>query len=323
MLIDCDAHLSTPDCFDAVKDKSFAQQYRDHFSKTGNLKDAATQIKEAKSLGVTHQLINFFGTNSGLNYHLPSNQAVDRMKVYNNSASKICQESDGFFSANGWVAMQDPKASLKELERIKQLGLFAVAIDDTISWGRIGYFKLFLEKCNELMLPVYIHFTKFYHYIDNQLPDINDHDILDSINDASWNFQCAVENNNHFLKMLYSLMEQEWFYKLKNIKIIIAERGIDWIPQFVSFFKKHQKKDILPTLQKHFWFTTEPEQRGFVKDAQYIGWDRLLFASDHGHDADCGGANFGKDYQTFLQYDIKDSDLKKIFYENFQKIIQK
>lgn len=321
MLIDSDAHLATPDCFDKLPNQEFRKTYLTHYNKTGNLKTAAQQRQEAEALGVDHQVINFFGRNTGLNYSVDVEEVVDIMHIYNNSLSEIVNTNDGFFYATGWLAMQNIDASLRELDRFKQLNLFAAFIDDTVAWGRAEWSKPVFQKCSDLKLPIYIHFTKFEHFKDNRLDTIHDNDIIDKLKNQQWQLQCNLDGSIDFLKMLYSLIESNWLQELGELRLVIAERGIDWIKPFVDFCDKNTHKDTLSILREHFWFTTEPEHDNFIEDARYIGWDRLLFASDHGHDADCGGANFGQDLDTLKKLNLSPKELELIAYKNFQNLL--
>lgn len=320
MLIDCDAHIATPDCFRLAKDKAFNKRYLSHYHKTGNLKTIEEQQKEAELLGVTHQVVNFFGANTGLNYHLDKKTATDLMQIYNNSMSKLVKESNGFFSATAWLAMQDLDASLAEIDRIKELGLFSVYIDDTITWGRAEWARVIFKKCNDLNLPIYFHFTKINHHKYNQLRHIDNNSLIKTVGVGRYPTQCRTGEIDPFLYMFYSLFESGWLNEYKNLKIIIAERGLDWIKPFINYINETLKIDSLTLIKKHFWFTTEPEDKGFKEDVDYIGWDRVLFASDHGHNADCGGANFGQDLETIKKLKLTQEQYDCITYKNFFKL---
>lgn len=319
MIIDCDAHISTLECFALAKDDLFNQKYIEHYSKTGNLKTLEQQKTEAESLGVTHQLVNFFGMTTGLNYHLDKKTAVDLMQVHNNFMSNFVKEGNGFFSANGWLAMQDVDASLAELDRIKKLGLFGIFIDDTIPWGRAKWAESIFKKCNDLNIIIYFHFTKLDHYVNNQL-DFIDYNIFKKIGINKWPSQCKTGKIDPFLCMFYSLFECGWLNEYKNLKFVIAERGTDWIKPFTKYISKSLNIDALKLIKKHFWFTTEPEDNGFKDDVDYVGWNRVLFASDHGHKADCGGANFGHDLQTIKKLNLTQEQYDFITYKNFLEL---
>lgn len=317
MLIDCDAHISTPNCFAQAADSEFNKRYIEHYQKTKHLRTPEQQREEAESLGVTHQLINFFGMGTGLNYHLQRDNAVNLMQVYNDSMSTLVKKSNGFFSATGWLAMQDVDASLRELDKIKTLGLFGVFIDDTIPWGRAEWARPIFKKCNDLKIPVYLHFTKWDHHIDNQLSAIDDSTLREKVVSGKWPSQCKTGEIDTFLRMFYSLFESGWLNEFKNLKIIIAERGVDWVRPFSDHISSTLNVDSITLIKKHFWFTTEPEDHGFKNDVDYIGWDRVLFASDHGHDADCGGANFGKDLETIKNLNLSPEQYDCITFKNF------
>lgn len=320
VLVDCDAHLITEDYLSSLKDTDLVQNVLNHYKITGNLTTLQKHKEQAISLGVSHQVVNFFGSASGLNYHHSKAQGRDIMTAYNDWITAIIDQGNGFFSGTGWLALQDIDSSLKEIQRCKKNNLFAVFIDDTITWGRAPWTKEIFAECNRLNMPVYIHFTKFDHYLDNALGVINDKDLIEKINLHPWNTQCKLGEIRPFLSTFYSLFESGWLDDYTDLKIIVAERGLDWIQQFVEFTDKHLNINTLEKIKKHCWFTTEPEDQNFVEDAEYVGWDRLLFASDQGHNADCGGANFGKDLDTIKSLNLSEDNFDLLTHKNFLKI---
>ena len=216
--------------------------------------------------------------------------------------------------------MQDIDASLAEIDKIKELGLFAIYLDDTIPWGRAEWAMPIFKKCNDLKIPIYLHFTKTDHYLNNQLSPVSYDNLVETVGVSRWPAQCKTSEIDPFLCMFYSLFESGILNKFENLKIIIAERGVDWIKPFTSFIKETLNIDALSLIKKHFWFTSEPEDEGFCKDVEYIGWDRILFASDHGHDNDCGGANFGLDLETIKKLNLTKQQYDNITFKNFHNL---
>jgi hypothetical protein len=100
----------------------------------------------------------------------------------------------------------------------------------------------------------------------------------------------------------------------------LAERGIDWIKQYCDFAKKYLNLDLLSIFQSQFWFTIEPEHKGFKQDAEHLGWNRLLYATDQGHDqGDCGGANAGNDISTIAGLNLTNDQQDFIYFRNFEQ----
>ena len=86
--------------------------------------------------------------------------------------------------------------------------------------------------------------------------------------------------------------------RLPALRIVIAERGIAWIPKLREFMLLHGWTDPLPYFKNNFWFTIEVEEINFLKNANLVGWDRLLFATDYPHN-DPGGLNQYQDVDMF------------------------
>jgi hypothetical protein len=75
---------------------------------------------------------------------------------------------------------------------------------------------------------------------------------------------------------------------------VITEHGLNWIKPMQEFMLSQGWADPVPYLQKNFWLTVEVEEENFIENANYLGWDRLLFATDYPHN-DFGGMHRYKD----------------------------
>jgi predicted TIM-barrel fold metal-dependent hydrolase len=67
-----------------------------------------------------------------------------------------------------------------------------------------------------------------------------------------------------------------------------------------DFMLSQSWPDPLPYFQKNFWITCEPEEKDFIDNARWVGWDRLLFATDYPHN-DRGGDCRLTDVETVTQ----------------------
>jgi predicted TIM-barrel fold metal-dependent hydrolase len=76
--------------------------------------------------------------------------------------------------------------------------------------------------------------------------------------------------------------------------------------------------DPLPNFKHNFWFTIEVEEENFIQNAQLVGWDRLLFATDYPHN-DIGGLNQYCDVDMLTQL-LKE---KKLTQSNFDAVTYK
>ena len=98
--------------------------------------------------------------------------------------------------------------------------------------------------------------------------------------------------------LVNSMVIEGVFERFPRLKLVLTESGFAWLPSLAWRLDKTWKrlKDETPHLKKlpseyiknHIWFTTqpmdEPEKRRFLGDIiEWIGWDRLIFATDYPH----------------------------------------
>lgn len=314
MIIDADAHLAPSDLFDKLGNNDFVSLYKkeNEFAFVSQI-DAYEWSREYR-YKVDRQLLNFYGPSCGLSYRLPLDQAADVMRCYNNYMIELSKIWNNF-DVNLWLAMQDPKACMQELDRLSTENFFGVHVGEQIPWG-------YLPQCDEIFawleengVPVYLHFAgrddKPVSWFEN-LPKIY-HDFKQTLFDP--------EIDNVQLAML-SMIDQT-LPKFPNLKIVIAETGIHWLAQFCQEIQNHGLENPYHVLKNNFWFTCEPEQKTFLRDAEFIGWDRLLFATDAPHN-DIGGKNADHDVEivkNFVrQQIISDSDYRNFTEQNYLKV---
>jgi uncharacterized protein len=95
-----------------------------------------------------------------------------------------------------------------------------------------------------------------------------------------------------------SLIVEGVFERYPELRIVLIEAGFAWLPSLGWRLDQNWKrmKDEVPHLRRapseylreHFWVSTQPmeeaEDPDHVVDVmQWIGWDRILFASDYPH----------------------------------------
>jgi predicted TIM-barrel fold metal-dependent hydrolase len=95
-----------------------------------------------------------------------------------------------------------------------------------------------------------------------------------------------------------SLVIEGVFERFPRLKVVMVEGGFAWLPALAWRLDKlyermrsevpHLKKRPSEYIRRHIWVTTqpmeEPEDRQHLFDTmEWIGWDRLLFASDYPH----------------------------------------
>src|ERR1700730_6672100 len=95
-----------------------------------------------------------------------------------------------------------------------------------------------------------------------------------------------------------SLIIEGVFERYPDLKIVLIEAGFAWIPSLGWRLDQNWKrlKDEVPHLRrapseylhKHFWVSTQPIEESedpdhVVEIMEWIGWDKILFASDYPH----------------------------------------
>jgi uncharacterized protein len=98
--------------------------------------------------------------------------------------------------------------------------------------------------------------------------------------------------------VMASLVFEGVFERFPQLRIVIMEGGLGWIPSFKARMDKHwsRLRSEVPHVKRppseyvrdHVWFTTQPmEEPGsaaaLIDLFDRIGWDRLLFATDYPH----------------------------------------
>ena len=98
--------------------------------------------------------------------------------------------------------------------------------------------------------------------------------------------------------VLASLVMEGVFERFPKLKVVIIEGGFAWLPAFAWRLDKiaermkselpHLKRKPSEYLREQVWLTTqpmeEPDDKNQLLDVMaWIGWDRLLFASDYPH----------------------------------------
>lgn len=98
--------------------------------------------------------------------------------------------------------------------------------------------------------------------------------------------------------MATSMVLEGVFERWPALKLIVVEAGFAWAPPLGWRLDRiwaqnrqelpHVKRPPSEYLRENVWYTTqpfeEPDRRGHLKDVfEWIGWDRLLFATDYPH----------------------------------------
>lgn len=215
------------------------------------------------------------------------------------------------------VPQEDAEAAVAEIERLGDHGGFAQILISPKSeepLGRKRYWPIY-EAAAAHNLPVTLH-----------VGGVNGRPATGSGHPSYY----AEEHQSHVQNMqalVASLIFEGVFEAFPTLRLIIVEAGLAWAPSLgwrmdVAFTRLHSevphlKKKPSEYLREHFWFSTqpadEPEKSQYLRDVfDWIGWDRILFASDYPHwDFD--------DPKYALNIKLSATEKMQIFWQNSQE----
>jgi predicted TIM-barrel fold metal-dependent hydrolase len=186
------------------------------------------------------------------------------------------------------VNYEDPAAAVSEIERCAGNPAFAqVQMMSRIEapMGNRRYFPIF-QAAARAGLPVGVHAFGF-----NGRANTGSGWLSFYIEDMVSHAQC-------FQAHLASMVIEGVFERLPDLRFVLIEGGFGWVPSLCWRMDRAWKRlrDETPdlkrlpseTVHEQVWFTTqpmeEPENAAHLADTiGWIGWDRLLFASDYPH----------------------------------------
>jgi predicted TIM-barrel fold metal-dependent hydrolase len=107
-----------------------------------------------------------------------------------------------------------------------------------------------------------------------------------------------VEHSASCATLATSMIMEGVFERFPTLKVVLIEAGFGWMPSLGWRLDKvwkrlhmevpHLRRAPSEYLREHFWVSTqpmeEPEHHKDLTDIMgWIGWDRILFASDYPH----------------------------------------
>jgi 2,3-dihydroxybenzoate decarboxylase len=221
------------------------------------------------------------------------------------------------------VALQDPEAAAKELERcVKQLGFKGAMIngysnihdEDTIEYSDEPRCEVFWAKAAELNVPIYLH---------PRDPVRNQRRIYEGrpeLLSAAWAF--GVETSTHALRLITSGL----FDRYPGVNVILGHLGETlpfgiWRVQHIINRRgmcKGLKKNIMSYLADNFFITTSGNFRTqtLLNTMLEVGSDRILFSTDYPYES------AGEAAEWFDNCPISEPDRVKIGRGNAAKLFK-
>jgi uncharacterized protein len=124
--------------------------------------------------------------------------------------------------------------------------------------------------------------------------------------------------------VITSMIVEGVFERFPALRVILVESGFAWVPAHAWRMDKNWRtiKEENPTvtrlpsevIRQNIWFTTQPMEepenpRHMLEIIEWIGWDRLMFATDYPHwDYD--------DPATCLRVSLTDAQRTTLFHDN-------
>ena len=186
------------------------------------------------------------------------------------------------------TAYEDPPAAVKEIELRAGDPNFAQVLFLSRTAEPLGsrkYWPIF-EAAAAAGLPVGVHAFGYGGW---------------PITNSGWGSFYLEEMVGHAQAqqaLLISLIFEGVFERLPNLKVVLIEAGVAWGAALAWRMDRQWRKlkaetphlKLLPSeyMRRNVWFTTqpieEPEPREHLAEAiEWLGWDRVLFATDYPH----------------------------------------
>jgi|LNFM01.1.fsa_nt_gb predicted TIM-barrel fold metal-dependent hydrolase len=151
--------------------------------------------------------------------------------------------------------------------------------------GRRRYWPIYEAAC-EAELPIGVHVFGYSGYAAT------------NTGWCSYYIEEMTEHETSCSALVTSMIMEGVFERFPTLKVVLIEAGFAWLAALgwrldrnwkrLKAEVPHLKKAPSEYIREHFWITTqpmeEPEKPQHLMDVMdWIGWDRVLFASDYPH----------------------------------------
>lgn len=240
--------------------------------------------------------------------------------VYNDWLFQYCQADPRRLRGIAAVPVQDPPAATAELRRcVEELGFVGVAAPAHSSSGRNlddPSLHGFFAEIERLGVPLCIHVGAG----DGTAAGIErfDHPFYTHVMAHPFEQMIAV-----LCLVVGGILE-----RYPGLKVALLEAGAGWVPYWMERLDEHYEylQPTVPWLTRppsaymrseQVYYAFEPDEKILPFVADYIGADRLIFASDYNH----SDSKFPDTVKTVTErQDIPQSTMVKIMGENAAKL---
>jgi predicted TIM-barrel fold metal-dependent hydrolase len=258
-----------------------------------------------QDLKLDRQLLNSQGPLPNFTHLVDDQLLKDIACVYNNTMLQICRQYPEY-DATAWLPMVDPEFDIELLRTIISQEFFGINLGESENWGNNPYLFEIFSLCASNRFPAYLHLSMADRTVYKQFSTSSSDKY--QIMKKQW-----PESSQTWRIGIMELITENIIDRLPDLRIVIAERGLSWIPELRNFMLSQGWTDPLPYFKNNFWFTIEVEETNFIENARLVGWDRLLFATDYPHN-DPGGLNQYRDVDMLIQL-LKEKKLTQIEFD--------
>ena len=192
------------------------------------------------------------------------------------------------FKASIVIPYEDGEASAREIELRAGTADFAQVLFLTRTSEPIGkrrYWPIF-EAAAHHGVPVALHVFGYSGH---------------PVSGTGWPSYYIEEMTGHSAACqaaVASLVLEGVFERFPELKVVIIEGGFGWLPSLTWRLDRHWQKlgaevpgcrrPPSEYIREHIWITTQPieepeDTADLIQTMEWIGWDRLLFATDYPH----------------------------------------
>ncbi|MBI2810448.1 MAG: amidohydrolase [Candidatus Melainabacteria bacterium] len=255
-------------------------------------------------------------TSPGLQIEKDTPTAIRKSQEANDFLALQIQKHPSRFAGFAHLAMQDPTAASKELERcVIALGFKGALVNGHTNGVYLDDQRYipFWESLNELDVPLYLHPASSFdapHMFEGH-PDLMG---------PTWGW--TVETTTHALRLIVSGL----FDRLPNLKIILGHMG-EALPFMLWRFdsrwqiSRHSKKlnkSLSQYIRDNIIITTSGvcDNAPLLCSIEALGADNVLFSTDYPFESTQIAADFIE--KAPLSEDVR----KKICYQNAQRLLK-
>jgi predicted TIM-barrel fold metal-dependent hydrolase len=260
------------------------------------------------------------------------------VQAYNDALVDIQKEGGGRLQPQGVLPLWDIDASLKELERIRRLGIRGIAMSDKPKdFGQVSLYDpkwdRFFAACQDLGMPINFHIgsgsfegekEKWWHPERSSiLPDM-------SLNGPLATFTAV----NNFLQISVDIMNLilgGMLERYPKLNFVMVESGAGWIPFVIqglehnwremltpgqrAKFRREPKQMFMDQIYCSYWFENRNCIDPFLRE---FGSNNLMFETDFPHPTSLYPDIRQKAVETLGHHPVETQ--RKVLYQNAERV---